>query len=89
MQLGSLYDQTLELSPRAARIAAVLLMHDPAIPASLRRSLSMILASGEERGERMVHWTPVDRDAKAAMRFVQACQEVCFSEFTRHDAAAH
>jgi hypothetical protein len=89
MQLGSLYDQALELSPRAARIAAVLLMQDRVIPASLRRSLNMILVSGEEQGERMVPWTPVDREAKAAVRFVQACQEVCLSEFARHDAAAH
>ena len=57
MQVGFLYEQAVELSPRAARIAATLLVQEPALPAPLRRSLAIALAAlarggGEGAGRR-------------------------------------
>jgi len=88
MQVGFLYEQAVELSPRAARIAATLLVQEPALPAPLRRSLAIALAAlarggGEGAGRRPdegiepVAPSRSDRDTRAAQRFVDACREVC------------
>lgn len=76
MQFGSLYDQAVGLSPRAARIAAKLLVQEPAMPAALRRSLTMALAPTEEATE-VADLRPSDPDVRAASEFVHACQAAC------------
>jgi hypothetical protein len=75
MHTGPLYELAVELSPKAARIAALLLVADDAIPAPLRRSLGIALsASGGAACDGSVPWAPEeDPDATAARRFVAAC----------------
>ena len=76
MHIGPLYEQAVELTPKAARIAALLLVADDAIPASLRRSLGIALsASAGAACDGSAPWTPEDPDARAARRFVAACLE--------------
>jgi len=77
MQFGPLYERAVDLSPRAARIAAILLVHEPDVPEALRRSLSMALAGDDETQDRAPDYRPDDRDSRAAMAFVQACLAVC------------
>lgn len=88
MQVGSLYEQAVELSPRAARIAATLLVQEPGLPPTLRRSLSIALdalGGGANEGEGGMNEeddarraaSRLDRDARAAERFVDACRQVC------------
>jgi hypothetical protein len=88
MQVGSLYEQAVELSPRAARIAATLLVQEPGLPAPLRRSLAIALGAltrgggdgagqAHDEGIEPVAPSRSDRDARAAQRFVKACREVC------------
>jgi hypothetical protein len=77
MHMGPLYEQAVELTPKAARIAALLLVADDAIPAPLRLSLGVALSgSAGSGGDLPAHWTPEDPDATAARRFVAACLEV-------------
>jgi len=79
MHIGPLYEQAVELTPNAARIAALLLVADDTIPEPLRRSLGIALsAAGEagEAGEAPGRWKPDDPDTAAARAFVEACVEV-------------
>jgi hypothetical protein len=77
MIIGPLYEQAVQLSPRAARIAALLLVDDEAVPATLRRSLCVALShAGMPEGKAPVLWAHDDPDAVAAQRFVAACLEV-------------
>ena len=74
MHIGPLYEQALKLTPKAARIAALLLVGDESIPPSLRHSLSIALsACAAHDGEPPAHDDP---EAVSARRFVAACQEV-------------
>ncbi|WP_157634402.1 hypothetical protein [Variovorax sp. Root318D1] len=67
----------MELTPKAARIAALLLVADDGLPVPLRRSLGMaLLASAGSAGDAAAQWAPEDPDATAARRFVAACLEV-------------
>ena len=76
MHTGPLYEQAVQLTPKAARIAALLLVADDAIPAPLRRSLGIALsASAGAASDGSAPWTPDDPDATAARRFVAACLE--------------
>ena len=74
MRIGPLYEQAVELTPRAARIAALLLVEDEDIPATLRRSLGIALSSS--RGAAGELPAPAGPAAAPAQRFVQACREV-------------
>ena len=77
MHIGPLYEQAVELTPKAARLAAMLLVADDEIPVPLRQSLGMALAaSGAAPHEAPGPWTPDDPDAAAARAFVAACVEV-------------
>ena len=76
MRIGPLYEQAVELTPSAARIAALLLVEDEDIPAPLRRSLGIALSSFRGSGEAAVQPALDGPDAAAARRFVQACREV-------------
>ena len=77
MHIGPLHEQAVELTPKAARIAALLLAADEAIPAPLRRALGVALSGADGLvGDLPAHWTPEDPDATAARRFVAACLEV-------------
>ena len=73
MRVGALYEQAVDLSPRAARIAAALLGHESTLPEPLRRSLFITLsACAKGRAGDMVHegvlrrnlvtWTGYARD---------------------------
>ncbi len=75
MRFSHLYDLAVALSPRAARIAAMLLVHENDMPDDLRRSLSIALAaSAKGNAATELKWTPDnDPDAAAAARFVAAC----------------
>ena len=77
MIIGPLYEQAVQLTPRAARIAALLLVDDETVPADLRRLLCTALShSGVPEGKAPVLWAHDDPDAVAARRFVAACLEV-------------
>ncbi|MDQ0570574.1 hypothetical protein QFZ42_002408 [Variovorax paradoxus] len=85
MHIGPLYEQAVELTPRAARIAALLLVGDENIPAILRRSLGIALsASGRPENDSPAPRRPDDPDSAAAQRFVAACRDVA-----RHLPASH
>lgn len=77
MKMGSLYEQAVALSPKAARIAAFLLIDEPQVPEPLRRSLGVALSSCDADATVTVRWTDEDPDAQAARRFVEACREYC------------
>ncbi|WP_354402927.1 hypothetical protein [Variovorax sp. OAS795] len=66
----------MELTPNAARIAALLLVADDTIPEPLRRSLGIALSAAGEAGEAPGRWKPDDPDTAAARAFVEACVEV-------------
>lgn len=85
MRVGPLYEQAVKLSPRAARIAAALLVRESTLPEPLRRSLTIALhacsegvdgpsetreAGGSEDGSQ-------DREIVAAVGFVEACRILC------------
>lgn len=81
MQIGTLYEQAVGLSPRAARIAAGLLVDDPLLPMALRRALRMALWADDGRpcfagdgGDEAFE------EAAAAARFVAACRDVYRSQ---------
>ena len=77
MIIGPLYEQAVQLTPRAARIAALLLVDDETVPANLRQSLCIALShSGMPEGKAPALWAHDDPDAVAAQRFVAACVEV-------------
>lgn len=80
MQFSPLYENAVALSPRAARLAATLLVDEPALPAALRRSLVIALSAcggGDAVGlsiPREPSEGDADPDADAAWRFVEACR---------------
>ena len=76
MHIGPLYEQAVELTPNAARIAALLLVADDTIPEPLRRSLGIALSAAGEAGKAPGRWKPDDPDTAAARAFVEACVEV-------------
>lgn len=78
MRIGQLYEQAVALTPRAARIAAQVLLRDDDVPEDLRRSLCILLSAcaGNSGDLAVVRWAPGDRDAAAAQRFVAACRSV-------------
>ena len=77
MHMGPLHQQAVELTPKAARIAALLLVDDDGIPAPLRLSLGIALAaSADPEDDSPAQWSLADPDAAAARRFVAACLEV-------------
>jgi len=77
MHIGPLYEQAVGLTPKAARIAALLLVGDADLPPPLRRSLGIALAASASTAEdAATHWPSDDPDADAARRFVAACLEV-------------
>jgi hypothetical protein len=77
MIIGPLHEQAVQLTPRAARIAALLLVDNENVPATLRRSLCFALSrSGLAEGKAPALWAHDETDAVAAQRFVAACLEV-------------
>ncbi|MGK6306020.1 hypothetical protein [Variovorax sp. DT-64] len=77
MIIGPLHEQAVQLTPRAARIAALLLVDDETVPPTLRRSLCIALSHcGMPEDTAPVLWAHDDPDAVAAQRFVAACVEV-------------
>jgi hypothetical protein len=79
MRIGPLYEQAVDLSPRAARIAAALLVHESKLPEQLRRSLAIALSACGESEEDMLQESEdsEDSEVQAAARFVEACRAVC------------
>lgn len=85
MRVGPLYEQAVDLSPRAARIAAALLVEEATLPEPLRRSLAIALSAcgkggqgdDEMRAVRQAGLAREDREVRAAERFVEACKAVC------------
>ncbi|MBB1600803.1 hypothetical protein A9977_12220 [Variovorax sp. UMC13] len=85
MRIGPLYEQAVDLSPRAARIAAALLVKEATLPEPLRRSLAIALSAcgGSAQGAddmpmaRQAGLGGEDREARAAARFVEACRALC------------
>jgi hypothetical protein len=84
-RVGPLYEQAVDLSPRAARIAAAMLVKESTLPQPLRRSLCVALhACGEgidgvdgKRGVDDAEPGCNDPEFRAAVRFVEACRIVC------------
>jgi hypothetical protein len=85
MHVGNLYAQAVDLSPRAARIAASMLVKEATFPEVLRKSLTMALDSCSQ-GSRKLNDAPDaytraladdTRDVRAAKKFVAACMAVC------------
>jgi hypothetical protein len=86
MTLRTLYEQAVQLTPRAARIAALLLVDNEHLPAPLRRSLCRALAApAAPEDEVPESWTHEGVDAAAAQRFVAACVEVARRLPASHD----
>jgi hypothetical protein len=85
MRVGPLYEQAVALSPRAARMAARLLVMETTLPEPLRRSLVIALGAcagcadeaDDELDTRESVGRRVDREARAAARFVEACKASC------------
>jgi hypothetical protein len=85
MRIGPLYEQAVDLSPRAARMAAALLVKEANLPEPLRRSLTMALRGGEAPSNGVDDTRLLSEDAigcsdaerRAATRFVEACKAVC------------
>jgi hypothetical protein len=75
--MGPLHQQAAELTPKAARIAALLLVDDDGIPAPLRLSLGIALSAfADPEDDSPAQWSLEDADAAAARRFVAACLKV-------------
>ena len=85
MQVGPLYEQAVALTPRAARMAARLLVNETTLPEPLRRSLAIALGAcggcADEAAEKLDTGEGVgrheDREARATARFVEACKASC------------
>ena len=85
MRVGPLYEQAVDLSPRAARIAAALLVKEATLPQPLRRSLAIALSAcgrsaqvaDEMPTPRQACYDSEDREARAAARFIEACKALC------------
>ena len=76
MSYGTLYEQAVDLSPKAARIAVVLLAADSDIPAPLRRSLSIALSAASlEDSEKHTLLRLENHDAQAARSFLASCKK--------------
>lgn len=76
MRFTHLYDQALALSPRAARVAALLLLHEDSMPSDLKRSLSLALSACAKHVDASdIYGSLDDKDAVAAEQFVAACVE--------------
>jgi hypothetical protein len=85
MRIGPLYEHAVDLSPRAARIAAALLVNEATLPEPLRRSLAIALSACGKSAQgaddmstaRLAGLDGDDREARAAARFVEACRASC------------
>lgn len=78
MQIGTLYEHALDLSPRAARIAVGMLALEPDFPEPLRRSLRIALSAVcVDASERVRLLRLGDRDARAARSFLTSCRRAC------------
>lgn len=77
MHIGPLYEQAMQLTPEAARIAALLLVGDDNMPPALRRSLCIALsACTAPEGDAPALLAAGDPDAASARRFVADCLAV-------------
>jgi len=77
MHTGPLHEQAVQLTPEAARIAALLLVDDDNLPPALRRSLCIALSDRAAPGGDAPALLAVgDPDAASAQRFVADCLEV-------------
>lgn len=78
MQVASLYEQAVDLSPRAAKLAAELLVRERMLPQALRGALLVVLSACAEGADGDLRATGDDdaRETCAARRFVEACQAV-------------
>jgi hypothetical protein len=77
MHIGPLYEQAMQLTPEAARIAALLLVGDDNMPPALRRSLCIALsACTASEGNAPALLAAGDPDAVSAQRFVADCLAV-------------
>jgi hypothetical protein len=84
MRFGPLYEQAVDLTPRAATIAATLLVREVTLPEPLRRALAITLsacgkcAHGHDNGSATSPGTEGrDCEVRTAMRFVEACKALC------------
>lgn len=78
MQIRILYEKAVNLSPRAARIAAAMLSTEADIPQPLLRSLQITLAAvcvEADDKKRLLHLG--NREAQAAQAFVASCKQAC------------